>query len=89
MRNLLFKKLNLYDDIAEFQCSIELAMEFARVVIFVILAIVGIVVIEINADKLTGVIKILSGLSLLIVTAMNIGVMIYEKQFKKEILLED
>lgn len=89
MRNLLFKKLNLYDDIAEFQCSVELAMEVARVMIFAILTIIGVIATKLDVEKLALVIKILSGISLLIVTVMNISVMVYEKHFKKEILLED
>lgn len=43
IRNTLLKKLHLYDDIAEFQCAIECVMGFARVFVFTVMAIIGVI----------------------------------------------
>ena len=43
IRNILLKKLNLYDDIAEYQCAIECLMSACRVLIFIVMLITGIV----------------------------------------------
>lgn len=89
MRNLLLKKLNMYDSIAEYQCAIELAMEIARVAIFGLMAIVGLLTANFSTDKLMVMMKILCGVSILLISLMNISVLVYERSFEKHIITED
>ncbi len=78
-RNTILKKLSMYDDIAEFQASIEIAMELFRAMSFLIMILCAIFAGE-NLVLLTKILLIVFMCSLPII---NIGLLFYEKKLKK------
>ena len=89
VRNLIIKKFDMYDSIAEFQCAIELSMGISRVVIFGLMAIVGLISAGLDKNGLIVLMKVLCGASILLVSAMNVVVAVYERKFKKCVITED
>lgn len=81
IRNTILKKLNLFDDIAEFQCSIECYMELSRVLIFTIMVIFGIL------GQYFGVLfmalKIFMCVAIFTIPLVDLSLMILEKKMKK------
>ncbi len=82
-RNVILKKYGLYHDIAEFQCMIEIMLAFARVFSFGIMVIAGAVGVIYGAVGLLVATKILLGVVIFSVTALNILLLIIEKQLVK------
>ncbi len=89
MRNMLLKKLKMYDSIAEYQCAIELFMEAGRVIIFFAMALVGLFAKGASLSTTLVVIKCLFGVAIVSSFAMNIVLARYEKKFIKNIEIED
>ena len=89
LRNILLKKLNMYDDIAEYQCAIEVSMGISRTMIFGVLAIAGLIAASLSAEALVIFAKVLTGVSILFLSAMQILCAICEKKFEKEGIIED
>lgn len=89
VRNLIIKKFDMYDSIAEFQCAIELSMGISRAVIFGLMAIVGLISAGFDKNGLIVLMKVLCGASILLVSAMNVVVAVYERKFKKCVITED
>ena len=87
IRNIILKKMNLFDDIAEYQCSIECAMEFARVLIFVTMAIFGVVGAKLGS--LFVALKIFMCVSVFIIPLIDLTLMLLERRLKKVGLTED
>ena len=82
-RNTLLKKLDMYDDIAEYQCCIECLMESARVIGFVLMALAGLIATLVGMNVLIVLVKVSFAVSILSYTAMNIAIWIMEKRFVK------
>lgn len=89
MRNLLLKKFNMYDSIAEFQCLTEHSLQIGRILVFMPMALIGFLCSGGSAITISNVLKILSGLSMLLIAIMNIGTAVYEKKFSNVIRVED
>jgi len=87
IRNIILKKLNLFDDIAEFQCSIECYMELSRVLIFTIMVIFGIVGAYLGA--LLTALKIFMCIAIFVIPLVDLSLMVIEKRLKKTGLTED
>ncbi len=85
MRNLLPKKLDMYDSIAEYQCAIEGSLQVGRIIIFTIMISFGLITAGFNPAALGVSVKIFSALSILIVSLMNILLLCYEKKFRKQL----
>ena len=89
MRNLILKKFQMFDSIAEYQCSVELGLETGRILIFLGMVVVGTLTAGFGTESLSIVMRIMSGVSILFVVSMNICMAIYEKKFVKNINIED
>ena len=87
IRNIILKKLNLFDDIAEFQCSIECYMELSRVLIFTIMVIFGMVGAHLGA--LLTALKIFMCVAIFVIPLVDLSLMVIEKRLKKIGLTED
>lgn len=86
IRNIILKKLNLFDDIAEFQCSIECYMELSRVLIFTIMVIFGLVGAYLGA--LLTALKIFMCIAIFVIPLVDLSLMVLEKKLKKNGLTE-
>ena len=82
-RNTLLKKLDMYDDIAEYQCCIECLMEVARGGGFALMTGTGFIATLAGMDVLLTLVKVSFAVSILSYTAMNIAIWIMEKRFVK------
>lgn len=82
-RNTLLKKLDMYDDIAEYQCCIECLMEAARVVGFLLMTLAGLLATIVGMNVLIVLVKVSFAVSILSYTGMNIAIWIMEKRFVK------
>ena len=78
----------MYDSIAEYQCAIEVTMGIARVFIFGSLTIVGLIGVRFDASSLQNLVRIVTQVSVLFITLMNMGCLICEKLFLKEGITE-
>lgn len=79
-RNTILKKLSMYDDIAEFQACVEIAMESARVIEFLIMAICGAIF---SGSGLVVLTKVLLTIFMGCLVVLNIGLLFYERKLKK------
>lgn len=89
VRNMMFRKLKLFDSIAEYQCVIELGLETGRIVIFSAMSIVGLITAGLVTSKLILVMRILCLVAIFIVVFMNICCALLEKKFVKNFKIED
>lgn len=87
IRNIILKKLNLYDDIAEFQCSIECYMELCRVLMYVIMVIFG--MLGAYYGTLLTALKIFMCIAIFSIPLIDLSLMVLEKKLKKIGLTED
>ena len=85
-RNLLLKKLNMYDGIAEFQCALEGALQIGRIIIFAVMIVFGLISSSFSSEALGLSVKIFCAISILIVSVLNIMLLHYERGFKKQLL---
>ncbi|MBQ8451987.1 MAG: MFS transporter [Clostridia bacterium] len=77
-RNAVMKNFNMYDDIAEFQCTIEVIMEFVRAVIFGLMAIIGALGAGFGSGGMIIALKVILGVSVLAYVFANFILMKYE-----------
>lgn len=82
-RNVLLKKLGMYDSIAEFQACVEFVMEMGRVVSFTLMIVFGAVGLHYGVDGLITATKIYTVLNVAMLIVINISVMIFEKKLCK------
>ena len=82
-RNIILKKFNMYDYIAEFQCLVEECLEASRVVVFFIMAMIGLIGAEIGANGMIIALQILLIIAILTVISINVSLLLYEKKQKK------
>lgn len=87
IRNTLLKKLNLYDDIAEFQCSIECTMGVARVLIFSVMAAIG--AIGAYFGDVVFALKLFMCVAMFTLLLINSFLIYIEKKFKSKGFIED
>ena len=86
-RNVVMKKLNMYDSIAEFQGCIEFTMEMSRVFSFGLMAIFGVVGACFGNDGLILACKIFVVMSSAFLLILNLFLMFYEKKLVKNQIL--
>lgn len=86
-RNVVLKKLKMYDCIAEYQCTIELTLEIARVIIFSIMIVFGVVGASFGSEGLILSAKIFLALSTSVMLVVNILMMRYENKLVKNGIL--
>ena len=79
-RNVLLKKLGMYDDIAEFQACVEFVMEMGRVISFGIMVIFGFVSVQYGLEGMIIATKIYTVLNVAMLLVINISVMNFEKK---------
>ena len=89
LRNILLKKLGMYDSIAEFQCGIEFTMGIFRVMIFGFLALTGLMCAGLELARIQNVVRIATQVSVVFIILMNICCLICEKWFVREGITED
>lgn len=82
-RNTMLKKLDMYDDIAEYQCCIECLMEAARVIGFLLMTFAGLLATLVGMNVLIVLVKVSFAVSILSYTGMNLAIWIMEKRFVK------
>ena len=87
IRNIILKKLNLFDDIAEFQCAIECYMELSRVLMYAIMVIFGMVGAYLGC--LFTALKIFMCIAVFAITLVDLSLMVMEKKIKARGLAED
>ena len=87
IRNIILKKLDLYDDIAEYQCSIECVMELERVVAFSLMAMAGAIGAYFGSVFIA--LKIFMMFSIFSILLVNIFLIVLEKRMKACGLTED
>lgn len=89
MRNTLMKKVNLYDSIAEYQCVVEGVFQIGRILGFAAMILVGVLTAGLSAEKMQLTLKIMSFVSICIVSTAIVLVAVYENKFKKTIITID
>ena len=87
IRNILLKKLDLYGDIAEYQCAIECLMECSRVVIFSLMAFAG--SIGMYFGNIFLALKIFMCFAILAIPLVDLFLMVLEKKLYKKGVTED
>lgn len=86
-RNLIIKKFDMYEYIAEFQCIVEECLEVARVVAFFAMAMIGLLGATLGANGMIVALQILLVISIISVVAINTLLLIYERKLKKHELV--
>lgn len=86
-RNVLLKKLELYDDIAEYQCLLEMLMAASRVTCFVVMIVTGLIGAAFGTNGLIVALKCLFVLAILMFASMNWLLYKYEKKLIKHEIL--
>ena len=86
-RNVLLKKLKLYDDIAEYQCILEMIMAASRVTCFVIMIVTGLIGASFGTQGLIIALKVLFVLAIFMFASMNWLLYKYEKKLIKHEVL--
>ena len=89
VRNILLKKLNMYNSIAEYQCAIEVVMGVIRTLIFGVLALTGIICQNVGIEGFRRLVEIETAISILTLSMLNFGMILCEKKFLKEGIIED
>lgn len=87
-RNTLLKKFGMYRDIAEFQCAVELVMNFARGVIFLLMIIAGVIGASFGTAGLVIATKVMLFVSVFSLTSMDILLLFMEKKLIKQKIIE-
>ena len=88
-RNLILKKLNMYDSIAEYQCAIEGVLQTGRMIAFGIMAIFGLITANFSLQALQLSVKIFSAIGILVMSVLNIWIAQYEKRFLKVVMTKE
>ena len=86
-RNIILKKFDMYDYIAEFQCLVEECLEASRVVVFFIMAMIGLIGAEIGANGMIIALQILLIIAILTVISINVSLLLYARKQKKHELV--
>lgn len=89
MRNTLMKKVHLYDSIAEYQCAVEGVFQIGRILGFAAMALIGVLTAGMSAENLQLTLKIMSFVSICLVSTAIALVGVYENKFKKTIITID
>ena len=87
IRNILLKKMDLYDDIAEYQCAIECLMGFCRIVIFSLMAFAGAIGAYFGSVFLA--LKIFMCFAILSIPLMDLFLLVMENKLVKRGITED
>jgi len=87
IRNILLKKLHLYDDIAEYQCSIECVMALCRIVMFSLMAFAGAIGAYFGSVFIA--LKVFMCFSILSITLMDLFLIVMENKLVKKGITED
>ena len=82
-RNVVLKKLGMYECIAEFQCAIECFMAFCRVLGFAIMIVAGVIGAYFGTEGILVAAKIMTVISTLSLLIINLRLMKYEKELIK------
>lgn len=82
-RNLVIKRLGLYDEIAEYQATIDIILEISRTVSYLIMVVAGLIFANVGTGSLIVATKVLLVMFVLAILACDIMMMIYEKLLKK------
>lgn len=82
-RNDILKKLDMYDDIAEFQCGIEVSMEIGRSIMFLIMILSGVVGALWGTEGILVSLKIIIAVEVVIFPILNGLLHKYEKKLVK------
>lgn len=86
-RNVIIKKFGFYNDIAEYQCSVSLFIEFSRVATFVVMAFIGLICASFGMSGILLGLKIFFFVSILAFPLINLVLYKFEKNLiKMEIL---
>lgn len=88
-RNLILKKLNMYDSIAEYQCAVEGSLQIGRMIAFGIMIIFGLITANLQLATLQLCVKVFCSIVILIVTTLNIRMALYESKFQKNIMTKE
>ena len=82
-RNVLLKKLKMYDDIAEYQGMIEIILEISRVIGFVLMIVTGIIGASIGGEGLVVALKVFFIITIIIYALVNLAFNKFEKKLIK------
>lgn len=82
-RNVLIKKLNMYDDIAEFQACIEVVLAVARMFMYGVMILCGFIGAMYGAEGLLIAVKIYSVLVIVTLFIISVSLIFYEKKLVK------
>lgn len=82
-RNVILKKLDMYDDIAEYQCIVEMLMETCRVIGFVLMILTGVIGASFGANGLIVALKIYFVLIMIVYGLLSLGFYRFEKKLVK------
>ena len=88
-RNLILKKLNMYDSIAEYQCAVEGTLQIGRMIAFLVMIIVGLITASLQLEALQLCVKVFCAFVILIMTVLNISIALYEKRFQNSIMTKE
>jgi hypothetical protein len=88
-RNLILKKLHMYDSIAEYQWAIETGLQMGRMFIFAVMVVFGFFTAGLSAESLQLAVRIFCAAAILIMTLMNILFALYERKFNKNIMSKE
>lgn len=87
IRNILLKKLNLYDDIAEYQCAIECFMALCRITMFSLMALAGAIGAFLGSVFIA--LKVFMCFAILAIPLVDIFLLIMENKLVKRGITED
>ncbi len=82
-RNILLKKLDMYSDIAEYQCVIECLMELARTLGFFVMVLMGAIAMWVGGNVQLILVKVTFVLSMLSYMGIHLATLVIERKFKK------
>jgi MFS family permease len=88
-RNLILKKLDMYDSIAEYQCAVEGSLQIGRMIVFGIMAIFGLISAGWTMHGLQVGVMIFCAVAILIISILNVLLAIYEKRFLKHVMTKE
>lgn len=88
-RNLILKKLHMYDSIAEYQWAIETGLQIGRMFIFAVMVIFGFVTSGLSTENLQVAVRVFCACAILITGLMNVLIALYENKFNKLIMTKE
>ena len=79
-RNVILKQLNMYDDIAEYQGTIEILLEISRVVGFALMILTGVIGAQFGADGLVLALKVYFMFIIVLYALVSLALCKFEKK---------